>query len=48
MIASGLYLASGVVGSVDALLMTFYGRTLAVKLLIVALICGTALKSALG
>jgi copper transport protein len=31
MIATGLYLASGVVGSVDAALRTFYGRTLLLK-----------------
>ena len=38
MMVSGLYLASDVVGSVDALLLTFYGRTLGMKLLIVAII----------
>ena len=38
MMVSGLYLASDAVGSVDALLLTFYGRTLGMKLLIVAII----------
>ncbi len=38
MVVSGLYLASSAVGSVDALLLTFYGRTLALKLLIVAVV----------
>ncbi|MEP7332476.1 MAG: copper resistance protein CopC, partial [Terracoccus sp.] len=39
MVVTGLYLASGVVGSVDALLLTDYGRLLAVKVLVV-LGCG--------
>ncbi|MCU1657893.1 MAG: Copper resistance protein, partial [Pseudonocardiales bacterium] len=38
MIVTGLYLASGVVGSVDAALFTFYGRTLLVKLGIVGVV----------
>ncbi|MDT4980096.1 MAG: copper transport protein [Pseudonocardiales bacterium] len=31
MVVTGVYLASGVVGSVDAALLTFYGRTLMIK-----------------
>ncbi len=38
MVVSGVYLTSGVVGSVDALLRTFYGRTLILKLLVVGVI----------
>jgi copper transport protein len=36
MVATGVYLASGVVGSVDAALFTLYGRTLLLKVGIVA------------
>ncbi len=39
MVVTGLYLASGVVGSVDALLLTDYGRLLVAKVLVV-LGCG--------
>ncbi|MEP6798218.1 MAG: copper resistance protein CopC [Lapillicoccus sp.] len=39
MVVTGLYLASGVVGSVDALLLTDYGRILMAKVLVV-LGCG--------
>lgn len=38
MIVTGLYLASHVVGSVDAALLTFYGRTLLVKVTIFAVV----------
>jgi copper transport protein len=38
MVVTGVYLTSGVVGSVDALLLTFYGRTLLVKLAVVGVI----------
>ncbi|MDT4931193.1 MAG: copper transport protein [Pseudonocardiales bacterium] len=38
MIVTGIYLASGLVGSVDAALFTFYGRTLLLKLGVVAVI----------
>ncbi|HZC72722.1 MAG TPA: copper resistance protein CopC [Jatrophihabitans sp.] len=37
-VVTGVYLASGVVGSVDAALLTFYGRTLLVKIAIFAAI----------
>ncbi|MDX6257356.1 MAG: copper transport protein [Frankiales bacterium] len=36
MVATGVYLASGVIGSVDALIVTTYGRVLMVKLVLVA------------
>lgn len=39
MVVTGLYLASGVIGSVDALLLTDYGRLLVLKVLLV-LGCG--------
>ena len=38
MVVTGVYLASDVVGSVDAALLTSYGRTLLVKLAVVALV----------
>lgn len=38
MIVTGVYLASGVVGSVDAALFTFYGRSLLLKVGVVALV----------
>jgi copper transport protein len=37
-IVTGLYLTSGVIGSVDAALLTFYGRTLMLKVGLVAVI----------
>ncbi|WP_328324712.1 copper resistance protein CopC/CopD [Kribbella sp. NBC_00382] len=37
-IASGIYLTSGVIGSVDAALVTFYGRTLLLKVGVFAVI----------
>ena len=37
MVVTGIYLASSVVGSVDAALLTFYGRTLLLKLVIAGL-----------
>lgn len=46
MVVTGVYLASGVVGSVDALLLTFYGRTLLLKLLVAALAGGLGLLTA--
>ncbi len=39
MIASGLYLASAAAASVDALLLTFYGRVLLIKVFVVLIIC---------
>lgn len=38
MVVTGLYLASGVIGSVDALILTFYGRTFLFKLVFVAVV----------
>ena len=38
MIVTGVYLASAVIGSVDALISTFYGRSLLIKLAVVAVI----------
>jgi copper transport protein len=43
MVVTGVYLASGVVGSVDAALFTFYGRALLIKLAVVGLASGFAL-----
>ncbi len=43
MVVTGVYLASDVVGSVDAALLTTYGRTLLVKLAVVALVGGLGL-----
>jgi copper transport protein len=37
MVVTGVYLASGVVGSVDSVLLTLYGRALMLKLAVVAL-----------
>ncbi len=45
MIVTGSYLASGVVGSVDALVSTFYGRTLLVKLALVVLVSALGLAN---
>jgi copper transport protein len=44
-VVTGVYLASAVVGSVDAVLMTFYGRTLLLKLVIAAAAGGLGLLS---
>ena len=43
MVATGTYLASGVVGSVDAALLTGYGRALLIKLVLVGVCGGLAL-----
>ena len=48
MVVSGLYLASGVVGSIDALLLTFYGRTLLLKMALVGAIGILALVNTLA
>ncbi len=48
MVVSGLYLASGVVGSVDALLLTLYGRTLLFKVILVGVIGALALVNTLA
>lgn len=40
LIVTGLYLASGVVGSVDAALLTFYGQSLLVKVALIAAVMG--------
>ena len=45
MIVTGLYLASGVVGSVDALVSTFYGRTLLFKLALVVVVSALGLAN---
>ncbi len=44
-IVTGVYLTSGVVGSVDAALLTMYGRTLVLKIALVAVAGGLALVS---
>ena len=46
MVVTGLYLVSGVVGSVDAALLTFYGRTLLLKVTLVAFAGGLGLLNA--
>ncbi|MDQ2749454.1 MAG: copper resistance protein CopC/CopD [Actinomycetota bacterium] len=38
MVVTGVYLASGVVGSVDAVLLTFYGRVLMIKVAVFAVV----------
>ena len=48
MVVSGVYLSSGVVGSVDAALSTFYGRTLLIKVTVVGLIAVLALRNHLA
>ncbi|MET3805064.1 copper transport protein [Nakamurella sp. UYEF19] len=48
MVVSGIYLSSGVVGSVDAALSTFYGRTLMIKVMVVGLIAVLALRNHLA
>jgi putative copper export protein/methionine-rich copper-binding protein CopC len=43
MVVTGVYLASGVVGSVDAALLTFYGRTLMIKVAVFGAVAVLAL-----
>jgi copper transport protein len=43
MVVTGLYLASGLVGSVDAVLLTDYGRTLLLKLILAGVAAGLGL-----
>jgi copper transport protein len=45
LVVSGLYLSSGVVVSVDAALLTFYGRILIVKIVVVALVAALGLAN---